>query len=240
MSRIDDELEQALRDAEASSPAGETASASASASRGSAVSAQPTASSSSGAHSRSRAGAGDVARPVVADAQERKRSWGLLAALLALGGGVLALVFNGGQEAVVYSYQVDEVKAQAADLGERQLRVQGLLVSGTLTKRDNPCEYRFLMRKEGDKTGEPLQVQYPLCVVPDTFRDVAGVAVEVTAEGRLSADGHLQASKIFAKCPSKYEMRESADKMGGKAPQHGGGGPKPDVIPARNESEGIR
>ena len=238
MSRIDDELEQALRDAEGSSPAGETASAS----KAGAVSAQPTVSSASGgrARSRSRAGAADEARPVVADAQERKRSWGLLAALLALGGGVLALVFNGGQEAVVYSYQVDEVKAQAADLGERQLRVQGLLVSGTLTKRDNPCEYRFLMRKEGDKTGEPLQVQYPLCVVPDTFRDVAGVAVEVTAEGRLAADGHLQASKIFAKCPSKYEMRESADKMGGKAPQHGGGGPKPDFIPARNESEGIR
>ena len=242
MSRIDDELEQALRDAEAASPTGATGTASAAASGGSAVSAQPTASSGvrSGAPSRSRAGAADEARPVVADAQERKRSWGLLAALLALGGGILALVLNGGEEAVAYSYQVDEVKAQGAALGERQLRVQGLLVSGTLTKRDNPCEYRFLMRKDGDKTGEPLQVQYPLCVVPDTFRDVAGVAVEVTAEGRLAADGHLQASKIFAKCPSKYEMRESADKMGGKAPQHGGGGPKPDFIPARNASEGIR
>ena len=235
MSRIDDELEQALRDAEASSPAGETASAS----KAGAVSAQPTAARSAG-RTRSRAGAADEARPVVADAQERKRSWGLLAALLALGGGVLALVFNGGQEAVVYSYQVDEVKAQAADLGERQLRVQGLLVSGTLTKRDNPCEYRFLMRKAGDKTGEPLQVQYPLCVVPDTFRDVAGVEVEVTAEGRLAGDGHLQATKIFAKCPSKYEMRESADKNGGKAPSHASGGPKPDFIPARSESEGIR
>ena len=176
----------------------------------------------------------------MADAEERKRSWGLLAALLALGGGILALVLNGGQEAVAYSYQVDEVKAQGAALGERQLRVQGLLVSGTLTKRDDPCEYRFLMRKEGDKAGEPLQVQYPLCVVPDTFRDVAGVAVEVTAEGRLAADGHLQATKIFAKCPSKYEMRESADKNGGKAPSHASGGPKPDFIPARNASEGIR
>ncbi|HKO93425.1 MAG TPA: cytochrome c maturation protein CcmE, partial [Polyangiaceae bacterium] len=77
-------------------------------------------------------------------------------------------------------------------------------------------------------------------VVPDTFRDVAGVEVEVTAEGRLSADGRLQATKIFAKCPSKYEMRETANQMGGKAPQHGGGGPKPDFIPARSESEGIR
>jgi len=234
MSRIDDELEQALRDAEAASPTGETASAS----RAGAVSAQPTV--QSGGRARSRVGVADEASPVVADAQERKRSWGLLAALLALGGGVLALVFNGGQESVVYSYQVDEVKAQAADLGERQLRVQGHLVSGTLTKRDNPCEYRFLMRKAGDKTGEPLQVQYPLCVVPDTFRDVAGVEVEVTAEGRLAADGHLQASKIFAKCPSKYEMRETATEMGGKAPQHGGGGPQPGIIPPRNVSEGIR
>ena len=52
-----------------------------------------------------------------------------------------------------------------------------------------------------------MEVHYAQCVVPDQFRDVKGVQVEVTAEGRLASDGHLVASKIFAKCPSKYEMK---------------------------------
>jgi cytochrome c-type biogenesis protein CcmE len=168
---------------------------------------------------------------------ERKRSWGLLAGVLALGAGVLVFVFNSGEDAVVYSYQVDEIKAQAADLGDRQVRVQGMLVSGTLTRRDEPCEYRFMMQKAGVQGAEALKVQYAQCVVPDTFRDVKGVEVEVTAEGRLAEDGHLEASKIFAKCPSKYEMREGAAAMG-KQPDHGGGAPKPQFIEPK--VEGIR
>lgn len=216
MSRIDDELEQAVRDGESAQAGADSTKA---------------VSSSSAARS-----AAEVAPPVVADA-EQKRSWGLLAGLVALGAGVLAFVFNSGEDAVVYSYQVDEIKAKAAELGDRQVRVQGLLVSGTLTRRDEPCEYRFMMQKAGVTGSEPLKVQYAQCVVPDTFRDVKGVEVEVTAEGRLAEDGHLEASKIFAKCPSKYEMREGAAAMG-KAPEHGGGGPKPDFIPPK--VEGIR
>jgi cytochrome c-type biogenesis protein CcmE len=215
MSRIDEELEQAVRDAEARTDPAKPKR------RGSAV---------------ARAAGTDVAQPVVADAEEQKRSWGLLAGLLVLGGGVLAFVFTSGEDSVVYSYSVDQVKAQGADLGDRQLRVQGMLVSGTLTRRDEPCEYNFMMQKAGVKGAEPLKVQYAQCVVPDTFRDVKGVEVEVTAEGRLAEDGHLEASKIFAKCPSKYEMREGAAAMGGKGPEHGPA--KPEYIPAK--VEGIR
>jgi cytochrome c-type biogenesis protein CcmE len=193
MSRINDELEQAVRDGEA---AGAVA-------------------------GQARAASADEARPVTAEASgsaaggsapHGKMRWGLLTALLALMGGILTLVFTGGSDAVAYSYRVDEVKAQAGQLGERLVRVQGSLVAGTLVRRDNPCEYRFLMRNLNEKTGEALEVRYPLCVVPDTFRDKEGV--EVTAEGRLVADGHLQASKIFAKCPSKYDP--STHEMGEK------------------------
>lgn len=224
MSRIDDELEQAVRDAEAEADSDS----------GKARTAQR----GSVARETARAGAraaGDVALPVVADAEERKRSWGLLAGLIALGGGVLLFVFNSGEDAVVYSYQVDQLKAKAADLGDRQVRVQGILVPGTLVRRDEPCEHRFMMQKSGVKGAEPLSVTYAQCVVPDTFREVKGVEVEVTAEGRLSEDGHLEASKIFAKCPSKYEMREGAAEMG-KAPDHGGGAPKPDFVPPKVEA----
>ena len=82
MSRIDEELEQAVRDNEAGKSA-------------------------------VRRAAADVANPVVADAEEQKKSWGLLAGLVALGAGVLLFVFNSGDDAVVYAYQVDDLKAQA-------------------------------------------------------------------------------------------------------------------------------
>jgi cytochrome c-type biogenesis protein CcmE len=198
MSRIDEELEQAIRDAD-QGKAGKAAAAA----------------------------AADEARPVVADAQERK-GWGLLAVLLVLAGGVLTLVFSGGEEAVVYSYKVEEVKAKGAELCERQLRVQGMLVAGSLVKRDNPCEYRFMVRDQGVTTGEALNVRYPMCVVPDTFRDREGV--EVTVEGRLAPEGHMAATKIFAKCPSKYdpsthEMGSEGAKAGGSA--YNGNGAQP-------------
>ncbi|MEY4549078.1 MAG: hypothetical protein RL685_5273 [Pseudomonadota bacterium] len=215
MSRIDDELEQAIRDGDGG---------------GKATSAVKAAVS------------GDEASPVVSDARERK-GWGLLAVLLVLAGGVLTLVFSGGEEAVAYSYKVSEVKAQAADLGERQLRVQGMLVAGSLVKRDSPCEFRFMVRDQGVTTGEALKVRYSLCVVPDTFRDREGV--EVTVEGRLASEGHIEATKIFAKCPSKYDPSthelNGNPKAGAQSAQY----PQSDnskVAPARVEtaSSGIR
>jgi cytochrome c-type biogenesis protein CcmE len=209
MSRIDDELEQAVRDTDAHPRKARAA--------------------------QVNAALGAVATPVVAEAEEQKRSWGLLVGLMVLGAGVLAFVFSSGEDAVVYSYGVDQLKSQAADLGERQVRVQGILVPGTLVRRDEPCEHRFLMQKQGAHGSEPLAVTYAQCVVPDTFREVKGVEVEVTAEGRLADDGHLEASKIFAKCPSKYEMREGAAAMG-KAPDHAGGAPKSEFVEPKVEA----
>lgn len=212
MSRIDDELEQAVRDAEA--PKGDAKS------------------------TASVQAALDEERPVVGEAEAPgKTRWGLLGALLVLMGGILTLVFSGGKDAVAYSYSVDEVKSKAGELADRQLRVQGGLVEGTLVRRDSPCEYRFMIRKlekDGklDMTGQALEVRYPLCVVPDTFRDKAGV--EVTAEGRLAADGHLQASKIFAKCPSKYDPSTHQVNDNAKV---GSERPRQDLIPA---STGVR
>jgi cytochrome c-type biogenesis protein CcmE len=220
MSRIDDELEQA-----------------ANAGPGSAANSPAV---------RPRKGPVDEAGAVVADAGEpHKRSWGLLGGLVVLMGGILVLVFSTNEDSAVYAYSVDGLTAQASELSGRQVRVTGTLVSGTLTFRAKPCEYAFNLQPSrapttagvslpsaGEKASEYLKVSFPQCVVPDTFRDVKGVEVEVTAEGRLNSDGSLDASKVFAKCPSKYEMKESAQAMG-KAPDHGGGAPKQEFIAPR-------
>jgi len=132
-----------------------------------------------------------------------KRHWGLLLGLVGMGAAILFVVFSGFKQAAVYSKGVDELLRDKDRFESRTVRVVGTLVAGTLARRSDPCEYRFKMQKND----AILTVLYPQCVVPDTFRDVPGVKVEVTAEGQISADGTFRAHQIMAKCPSKYDMR---------------------------------
>ncbi len=142
------------------------------------------------------------------------RHLGLLIGLVVMGSAILFVVFSGFKQAAVYSKGVDELLRDKSRFESRTVRVLGSLVSGTLARRSEPCEYRFKMQKNDAE----LTVFFPQCVVPDTFRDVSGVKVEVTAEGQLQADGTFKASQIMAKCPSKYEMRGKSNQ--GQSPAH--------------------
>jgi cytochrome c-type biogenesis protein CcmE len=143
-----------------------------------------------------------------------KRSIGLLAALLVIGAGILTVVLTTGGDAKIYARQVDELMREREKLTGRAVRVEGELKKGTLVRRDQPCEYRFTLAKSGTE----LPVRFAQCIVPDTFRDMPGMDVMVTAEGTLDPAGHFEASHIMAKCPSKYEMQERAQK--GEAAPH--------------------
>jgi cytochrome c-type biogenesis protein CcmE len=153
-------------------------------------------------------------KPVETTPKKKLQNVGLVATLLVMGAVILTLVLTSFKEAAVYSKGVDELLHERAKVAGRNVRVAGTLVKGTLKRRDNPCEYRFSMEKNQQK----LDVRYAQCVVPDTFRDVPGVNVEVTAEGKLTDEGWFEASQIMAKCPSKYEMNDRSKK--GEAPQH--------------------
>jgi cytochrome c-type biogenesis protein CcmE len=139
----------------------------------------------------------------------RRGNVGLLAVLLVMAGGIVALVMTSFNDAAVYSKNVDQVHTQSASLMGRNLRVEGTLVHGSLERRDQPCEYRFVLKgKESE-----LPVRYAKCVVPDTFRDVAGMDVGVTVEGKLAAGASsFDATQVMAKCPSKYEMKEKKER----------------------------
>ena len=150
---------------------------------------------------------------VAAPAPPRKGNVGLLIGLLVMGGGILTLVFTSFKGSAVYSKGVDDLVRDKAKFADRAVRVEGTLVKGTLVRRDRPCEYRFTIEKKG----VVLPVRYAQCIVPDTFRDMPGTDVSVTAEGKLTDSGAFEASMIMAKCPSKYEMKERA-KGGEKAP----------------------
>lgn len=137
---------------------------------------------------------------------EPKGNIKLLVGLLVAAVGIVALAMN-FREAAVYAKTVDQLMAEKGRLAGRAVRVEGNLVKGSLVHQDVPCEYRFEMENGGAK----VPVRYANCVVPDTFRDVPGMDVKVTVEGKLSAEtGRFEATQVMAKCPSKYEMKEKA------------------------------
>ncbi|MET0594888.1 MAG: cytochrome c maturation protein CcmE [Polyangiaceae bacterium] len=144
-------------------------------------------------------GADSPARPAPAKGNAR-----LLLVLLVMAGGIVALVMTSFKDAAVYSKNVDQVMSEGRALAGRQLRVEGNLVHGSLTRRDQPCEYRFTIKGKDSQ----LPVSYAKCIVPDTFRDVPDMDVGVTVEGKLNAAGQFDATQVLAKCPSKYEMKE--------------------------------
>ncbi len=148
------------------------------------------------------------------NASQTRRNVGLLVGLVFMAGVILFVVLSGFKQAAVYSKGVDELIRDKARFESRTVRVLGSLVPGTLARRSEPCEYRFKMKKNDTE----MTVLYAQCVVPDTFRDVPGVNVEVTAEGQLASDGMFHASQIMAKCPSKYEMRGKPGQPGHAMP----------------------
>jgi cytochrome c-type biogenesis protein CcmE len=143
---------------------------------------------------------GDDAQP------SSRRGLIVLLGLVTAGFAVVFFVLGGMKDQAIYSKPVDELVANRARFAGRQVMAEGDLVHGTLLKREQPCEYRFTIAK--NKTEVP--VRFPQCVVPDTFRDVPGVDVGVTVEGELLADNTFLATKVLAKCPSKYEMKDKA------------------------------
>ncbi len=147
-----------------------------------------------------------------------RRRWVGVAVAVSLTMGTAAiavLVLTGMQSNAIYSKPVDQLLGERAKFMGRPVRAEGNLVHGSLQKRDQPCEYRFKIAKNGAE----LPVRFAQCVVPDTFRDVPGVDVGVTVEGELTAGDQFEATSVLAKCPSKYEMQER--KQRGEEMPHG-------------------
>jgi cytochrome c-type biogenesis protein CcmE len=130
----------------------------------------------------------------------------------------LSVVLGTSSDGLQFGRSVDQVLEGGGQDEGKVLTIEGRLVHGSLMKRDQPCEYRFeLSSKEANRDGR-LEVRYPVCIVPDNFRDVAGIDVDVTATGRMQG-GVLVADNISTKCPTKYEMQQQQE-LGVQAP-HG-------------------
>lgn len=137
------------------------------------------------------------------------RGFVIVGALILGAGGIAGLVLTNFKDATVYAKGVDQLQAEKDKWVGRSVRVEGVLVRGTLKFQEKPCEYNF----DAEKGGKTIHIRYPSCIKPDTLRDDMP-EVGVTAEGKLQANGEFLASNVLAKCPSKYEMKDKAKQPG--------------------------
>lgn len=148
---------------------------------------------------------GAASRPAKA-AATGPAAFAKIAVVLLLLGGAVTFLLTSSQDVFVYSHTVAEVMADPSAYAGRTLRAEGDLVDGTVQFHEDPCDYHFTL-SGGDHR---MPVDFPQCVVPDTFRE--GMGITVVVEGRLGEDGTFHASQVIPRCPSRYEMDQRASR----------------------------
>ena len=111
--------------------------------------------------------------------------------------GTLAWLAAGGiKETKTYYKEIKEVTALTDAARYERLRVGGDVEKGSIVRAGH--EVRFVLTQNDLKLPVVYAGSEPL---PDTFRDGA----QALADGKMRQDGVFQATKIQAKCASKYE-----------------------------------
>lgn len=120
--------------------------------------------------------------------------------LIAVVVGTLGWLAAGGvnEETASYYKTISEIEQMDAAAQTKRLRVGGDIEKGSIQRAGK--EVSFVLVEHEKKMTVRYSGNEPL---PDTFRDGAQALVD----GRLQPDGVFHASKISAKCASKYEAK---------------------------------
>ena len=130
--------------------------------------------------------------------------FGLL--VVAIIGLLVWLAAGGISESKTYYKTISELGDMGNQAQGRRLRVGGDVESGSINR--NGKEVSFILHQDAKK----LKVVYNgVDPLPDTFRDGA----QALADGKLASNGVFEASKIQAKCASKYEAKPTQNKDAG-------------------------
>ena len=123
--------------------------------------------------------------------------------------GVLAWLAMGGiSDSQTYYKTIAELGQMGDQAKGRRIRVGGDVQAGSIVR--NGAEVTFVMHQEA----KTLKVVYSgIDPLPDTFKDGA----QALADGKLEPDGVFRASKIQAKCASKYEAKPQLKKDANRA-----------------------
>jgi cytochrome c-type biogenesis protein CcmE len=127
-----------------------------------------------------------------------KRKLKFLIGSLIIISSVVWLGFSGFNESLAYYKTVDELKAMKEAAYGKRLRVAGNVVPGSIQRSSSVVSFKL------EQNGQFLPVRYiGKDILPDTFKDGA----QALAEGHLVQGGEFEATKIQAKCASKYEAQ---------------------------------
>jgi cytochrome c-type biogenesis protein CcmE len=120
-------------------------------------------------------------------------------------GTLMWLALGGINETKTYYKTIAEVQQMGDQAMSKRLRVAGDVKEGSIVRQGR--EVRFVLRQENLQ----LPVVYSgIDPLPDTFRDGA----QALADGKMGSDGVFHASKIQAKCASKYEAKPGQKSAG--------------------------
>jgi cytochrome c-type biogenesis protein CcmE len=115
--------------------------------------------------------------------------------------GTLGWLAAGGiSETKTYYKEIKEVTSMGQEAMEKRIRVGGDVQKDSIVREGK--EVRFVLTQNELKLPVVYVGTEPL---PDTFRDGS----QALADGKMRSDGVFQASRIQAKCASKYEGKPS-------------------------------
>jgi cytochrome c-type biogenesis protein CcmE len=115
--------------------------------------------------------------------------------------GTLAWLAVGGvDQSKTYYKTIAEVNQMGGQATEKRIRVGGDVAANSIVREGK--NVRFVLAQDQLRMNVIYSGIDPL---PDTFKDGA----QALADGKLGPDGVFRASKIQAKCASKYEAKPS-------------------------------
>lgn len=132
------------------------------------------------------------------------KTYGKFALLVVTIIGLLVWLAMGGiSESKTYYKTISEMVKMGPQAQGKRLRVGGDVETGSIQR--NGKEVSFILHQDAQK----LKVVYSgIDPLPDTFKDGS----QAVADGHLGPDGVFEASKIQAKCASKYEAKPPQNK----------------------------
>ncbi|MBI2679772.1 MAG: cytochrome c maturation protein CcmE [Candidatus Solibacter usitatus] len=127
------------------------------------------------------------------------KKYGKFAALIVIIVGTLIWLATASiKDNQTYYKTVVELGQMGDQAYVKRLRVAGDVGAGSIVRKGNAVE--FVLVQEALKVKVTYDGAEPL---PDTFRDGA----QALAEGKMGRDGVFHATRIQAKCASKYEAK---------------------------------
>src|SRR4051795_8738884 len=123
-------------------------------------------------------------------------NFGILMVLIV--GSLVWLAAGGISDTKTYYKTIPELAQMGNSAHNQRLRVGGDVKPGSIVK--NGSTVTFTLHQDAKVLNVVYTGTDPL---PDTFKDNA----QALADGRLGPDGTFEASKIQAKCASKYEAK---------------------------------